>query len=179
MSDQENPDSQPAAASDDKPKIRFDTSKIYLKDASFEVPGAPEVFFSPLETPLTNADISIQNTLLNAERGIYEVVLVITIDAQVDEKTVYLAEVQQAGIFLIQHPQQDAVDTLINVTCPHILLPFIREELNGLITKGGFNAFMLTPINFEALYRNKLAKDRQARDEDAGDESGGETPTIN
>lgn len=142
-------------------KARFDSSKIYLKDASFEAPSAPAVFMKPLPAPQSHADISIDNELIDAENGIYEVTLAITVTAKSQEQTLYLAEVKEAGIFQIIHPHRQAIDKTVNVACPTILLPFVREELNSLITKGGFNVFMMSPINFDMLYEQKLAHEAE------------------
>ena len=87
---------------------------------------------------------------------VYDVILKVTATSQHDDTALYLAKVQQAGVFQIQSPDIDDRKVAVEVTCPHILLPFAREELNSLITKGGFSPFLLAPINFMTLFQDKI-----------------------
>ena len=139
--------------------IRFDTVKVYLKDASFEAPSTPKIFTQPGVKPKNDVQVLIDYRLIEEESGIAEIVLKITVTSKHEDNVLYLAEVHQAGLFRIQHPNPDTRQIIIEVTCPHLLLPFAREELNNLITKGGFGSFLLSPINFETLYTNKKKKE--------------------
>jgi preprotein translocase subunit SecB len=139
----------------DKLEGRFETLKIYLKDASFESPLTPAVFATPSAEPKFESQLGLDVNTVDEKQGVVEIVLKITITSEHDGQTLFLAEVQQAGIFQLVHPDVDKRQLVMEVTCPHILLPFAREELNSLITKGGFSPFLMAPVNFEALYRAK------------------------
>lgn len=152
MADQET---QPSNA-ENKPVTRFDTLRIYLKDASFEAPSTPEIFLKQSEKPKNEVEFLLDYRTLDEEAGLIEVVLKVTVTAQMEGETLYIAEVHQGGLFQVQHPDPKARELVLEVTSPHILLSFVREELNSLITKGGFNAFLLSPVNFDTIYRNKL-----------------------
>lgn len=136
-----------------------DTRKIYLKDASFEAPSTPAIFIRTDITPIVDIQIGVTYASLDKDMEMYDVVLKVIVTAKHDDTTLYLAEVHQAGVFQIQYPDTDKCKMTIEVTCPHILLPFAREELNNLITKGGFNPFLLAPINFMALFQNKIEEE--------------------
>jgi preprotein translocase subunit SecB len=127
----------------------FAIHKIYVKDVSFETPNSPEVFQEEWQ-PSVNMDISNGARLL--DEPYYEVVLTVTVTVAFAEKTVYLAEVQQAGIFHIEGFDDEAVHRLTGTACPNILFPFAREMVSDLVIRGGFPQLLLAPVNFEALY---------------------------
>jgi preprotein translocase subunit SecB len=158
MADQEN---QPSST-DNKPVTRFDTVRIYLKDASFEAPSTPEIFLQQSEKPKTEVEVLFDYRTLDEDAGLIEVVLKVTVTSKMGESTLYIAEVHQGGLFQVQHPDPKARELVLEVTSPHILLPFVREELNSLITKGGFSVFLLTPVNFDTIYRSKLEERAKA-----------------
>lgn len=133
----------------------FHTKKIYLKDASFEAPSTPGIFTQTGIKPAFDVQMFIDYQAIDEKSGLTEIILKITATSRHEENTLYLAEVHQAGLFEIQHPDPDTHQMIIQVTCPHILLPFAREELNGLISKGGFSNFLIAPVNFEALYQSR------------------------
>lgn len=128
---------------------QFSLQKIYVKDLSFETPNSPLVFREAWE-PEINLQLSNQGRLLGD--GVHEVVLTVTVTAKLGEKTAYLTEVQQAGIFGIQGYNQQDLNTLIGVYCPNILFPYAREVVSDLVARGGFPQLLLSPVNFEALY---------------------------
>ena len=165
MADQENQETSPPSNQEKKPTSRFETVKIYLKDASFEAPAAPTVFLQPPGKQKTEVEVQIENNVLDDKAGLIEIVVKFTVTAKLEDKTLYLAEVHQGGLFQIQHPDPKARELAVEVTCPHILLPFLREELNSLITKGGFSTFLIAPVNFESVYRNKLQEQEKAKAE--------------
>jgi len=138
-----------AAAPADAPAVRFGVQRIYIRDASFEAPDTPEVFRRAY-TPKVN--FSINSRSKKVEGDIYEVVLRLTADIKQDDKTVFLVEVQQAGIFEIVGMEGERLDQILNITCPNILFPYGREAVDSLVTKGSFPALMLAPINFESVY---------------------------
>lgn len=146
-----------------KSATRFDTIKVYLKDASFEAPSTPKIF-TQADVKLTHdIQIAVDYQIVDETNDIHEIILKATVTAAHEDNTVYLAEVHQAGVFRIQHPDANTKQIVIEVACPGILLPFAREELNNLTTKGGFGAFLLSPVNFESLYRSK----QQQKDSEA------------
>ena len=139
---------------------KFAIQRVYVKDISFESPGAPETFRIQGK-PSVNLDLNTKNQSL--EDGLWEVVLTLTITAKAeDERTLYLAEVQQAGIFEIAGLEGEMTEQTLASLCPSILFPYARENIDSLITKGTFPPLMLAPVNFDALYEQaKLARERQ------------------
>ena len=142
--------------------MKFDVKKIYLKDASFESPSTPGIFTGAAVKPKYDVEVHIDYRAIDEEAGLAEIILKATITSKHEETTLFLAEVQQAGVFEIEHPEMETWRVIVEVTCPQILLPFAREELNSLITKGGFSPFLLAPINFEAIYRSKKEQESES-----------------
>jgi preprotein translocase subunit SecB len=134
----------------------FALEKIYLKDASFELPGGPSVFLQSGQ-PAIEVQMGLSHGSLNNEQGLHEVVLSITVSAKLENKTLFLAEVQQAGIFRIKGVPADLLTRVLEINCPTVLLPFAREAVSDFIGKGGFPPVLINPVNFEALYEQKLA----------------------
>ncbi|MBT8082595.1 MAG: protein-export chaperone SecB [Gammaproteobacteria bacterium] len=133
-------------------------SKIYVKDFSFESPQSPTIFKTGEWKPQTNLNLrSIHNAI---EGDSHEVVLTITIEAKEEDKTIFLIELQQAGIFEIAGYGGDELATIVGSFCPNILFPYARESIATMVQKGGFPEFVLQPINFDALYMQ--AKQQQA-----------------
>ena len=149
MSDQ-NAATQPKG---EQPSTRFSIQKIYVKDVSFEAPSAPDVF-----THQVNPRINMQlgNSAKALAQNVHEVVLSLTVTATHEEKTTFLIEVQQAGIFGIEGYTDQQLQSLLGSYCPNILFPFAREVVADLASKGGFPPLLLAPINFEALYAQHL-----------------------
>ncbi len=136
----------------------FEIQKLYLKDVSFEAPNSPLVFTQDWQ-PDTN--VQITTGARNLEEGAHEVVLNITITAKSGDKTAYLVEVQQAGIFAVRGFAHEQLGHLLGSYCPNILFPFAREAVAELINKGGFPSFLLAPVNFDALYAQHQQKLKQ------------------
>ena len=133
-------------------------SKIYVKDFSFESPQSPQIFKAGEWQPQTNLNLrSIHNAI---ENDSHEVVLTITIEAKEADKTIFLVELQQAGIFEIAGYAGDELATIVGSFCPNILFPYARESIATMVQKGGFPEFVLQPINFDALYMQ--AKQQQS-----------------
>jgi preprotein translocase subunit SecB len=131
----------------------FTIEKIYVKDLSIEVPNAPQVFLER-DTPRVDVQLSTQaNTL---DEGHYEVVLSVTTTAVLKEKTVFLVEAKQAGIFQVRNLPKESLDLVLSITCPNILFPYARETVSDSITRSGFPPFLLAPVNFEALYQQRM-----------------------
>lgn len=144
----------------------FDIRKIYLKDASVESPHAPDIFLSEHGSPDIGVDASIRAVTLEQE-DYYEVVLGMTVTSKNEDKTAFLVEVQQAGVFHIVGVPKEDLPLALEIACPNVLLPFAREAIADLVGKAGFPQLLLSPINFEGLYqqkRQKLAEAQQEKD---------------
>ncbi len=135
--------------------MKFDVKKIYLKDASFESPSTPGIFTRTGIKPEYDLQVFVDYRAVDEKANLSEIILKTTVICKQEETTLFLAEVHEAGVFQIEHPKMETWRMIVEVSCPQILLPFAREELNSLITKGGFNPFLLAPINFDAIYRSK------------------------
>ena len=140
---------------------RLGIVKMYVKDFSFESPQAPGVFNMQEWNPSTNLNMRSSHTAIN--ESLHEVVLTITIDAkeQDDEKTLFLIELQQAGLFEITGYDEQEMGALIGSFCPNVLFPYARESIASIVQKGGFPEFVLQPINFDALYQQSLQQQSQ------------------
>lgn len=132
----------------------FTIEKIFLKDLSLEIPGAPQIF---AEREAPKIDISLHSETREISSGIYEVVVTATVTAKIKEdKTAFLVEVAQAGIFEIHNIPPRELDAVLGVTCANILFPYLRESVSSVVTRGGFPPFFLNHLNFEALYQQRL-----------------------
>ena len=129
---------------------RLSIGKIYLKDFSFESPQAPDVFRQADWKPKTDLNLRSSHTVVADNH--HEIVLTVTVEAKLADKTVFLVELQQAGLFEIFGYEGEELGAIIGSFCPNILFPYARETLASLIQKGGFPEFVLQPINFDALY---------------------------
>lgn len=137
------------AVDNDPNQGRFGIQKIYIKNMSFETPHSPQIFQEEWK-PTVNLDLS--STASQVMENIFEVVLSVTVTVGLGDKTVYLAEVQQAGIFQIQDLPKDVLARVLAIMCPNILFPFAREVVADLAMRGGFPQLLIAPMNFEALY---------------------------
>ena len=130
----------------------FQIEKIYVKDLSLESPNAPEVFIQA-EGP--RLDVQIGNTAAQFADGLYEVTVTATVTASAGEKTMFLVEATQAGIFQIRGVPEGELDPLLGIACPNIIYPYLRETISDVVTRGGFPAVLLAPVSFEALYAQR------------------------
>ena len=131
----------------------FTVEKIYVKDVSFEVPGAPAIYSETVQPEL---QLNLNQRVQRLSDTAFEVVLTVTLTCKAGDKTAYVAEVQQAGVFGLVGLDPQAIDGLLGTQCPHILFPYIRQLLSDLIQAGGFPPFFLQPINFDGLYAETL-----------------------
>lgn len=146
---------------------QFALQRIYLKDSSFESPRSPQVFQSQWQ-PKINFDIKTRSS--KVQDGVYEVVLVLTAEAKLEEQSAFLVEVHQAGVFTARDFDDAQLEQLLATVCPNILFPYARETVDNLVVKGSFPALMLSPINFDALYQQqKAAQAQQAAEGSNGD----------
>lgn len=135
---------------------RLSVVKIYVKDFSFESPMTPDVFNKQEWSPNTNLNLRSAHT--SVSDTLHEVVLTITVDAKEKEgdKTIFLVELQQAGLFEINGYNKEEMGALVGSFCPNVLFPYARESIASTIQKGGFPEFVMQPINFDALYQQSL-----------------------
>ncbi|MGB5490215.1 MAG: protein-export chaperone SecB [Woeseiaceae bacterium] len=129
---------------------RLSITKIYLKDSSFESPQSPAIFRRGEWKPQTN--LNLRSAHHAVENDHHEIVLTITIEAKEDDKSCFLIELQQAGLFEIVGYEGEELEAIVGSFCPNILFPYARETIASLVQKGGFPEFVLQPINFDALY---------------------------
>lgn len=129
--------------------------KIYVKDLSFEAPNSPAIFTGELNP---TADVHFANRTTALEGDTHEVVLTVTVKVHQGERTVYLVEVQQAGIFVIRGFPPEHLGAIMATACPNTLFPFAREAICDLVVKGGFPQLLLAPVNFEILYAQELQR---------------------
>ena len=156
MSEQQQPQQQPGA--DQQPL--FGVEKIYLKDMSLELPNAPQVFF---EREAPQVEVNIHNEAAGLpQEGLYEVVLTVTVTAKIADRTVFLVEAAQAGIFQIRNVPQADLEAVLGTLCPNTLLPYAREAVASLVQRAGFPPVTLQHMNFDLLYQQRLAEQAQA-----------------
>ncbi len=127
----------------------FAIEKLYVKDASLEIPNAPQIFTD--RTP-PQVGVELGNTAQKLDEGIYEVAIKVTLTSKIADKVAFLVEITQAGIFGIRNVPDENMEMILAITCPNILFPYAREAVSDLVTRAGFAAVLLNPINFEALY---------------------------
>lgn len=137
----------------------FAIEKLYVKDLSLEVPNAPEVF---LERDTPEVGIQLQTGVKRLAEGAYEVTLTVTVTAKIGEKTLFLVEAGQAGIFRVQNVPEENLEPLLSIACPNILFPYAREVVSESITRAGFAPVLLQPVNFEALYAARAQQEKEA-----------------
>ena len=133
------------------PQRIFQLQRIYTKDVSFEVPGAPDIFRKQWQ-PKVNVQLNTDARRLEGSESDYEVVLSLTVTASSEEKTVYLVEIKQAGVFTLSGIEGDEREQLLGAYCPNLLFPYARELVSDLVSRGTFPQLLLQPINFDALY---------------------------
>ena len=136
----------------------FSIEKVYVKDLSLELPNAPQIF---LEREQPAVEVGLQSEANGLGDGIFEVVLTVTVTAKVGEKTQFLVEAAQAGIFQIRNVPDEEVEPVVAIACPNILFPYARETVSDIITRAGVQPVLLAPVNFEALYRQRQEQQAQ------------------
>ena len=133
----------------------FSIEKLYVKDLSLEVPNAPGIY---LEQEGPSINVELNNAASSISEGLYHVVLTVTVTAKREEKTFFLVEAAQAGIFAVRNVPAKDIEPILGITCPTILFPYVREVISDAINRAGFPAVMLAPVNFEALFQQRQAQ---------------------
>lgn len=144
-----------ASMQDQTDKTQFAIQRIYLKDLSFESPQSPKVFMEDWN-PEMKMDISTSNKLIEA--GVHEVVLHLTVTVGSTDKVAFIAEVKQAGVFMLEGFEDAQLKQLLGAYCAGILYPYAREVVTSVVTKGSFPQLVLAPINFDALYAEQQSQ---------------------
>ncbi len=144
-----------AGAEQTEEQMQFQLQKIYVKDVSFELPNAPEVF---KEAGQAEISMNLSQRVNDVSDDIFEIVLTVTVTAKTGENTAYLVEVHQAGLFLIKGFSEKNQHTVMNTLCPHTLFPYASRMITELIADGGFPPLVLQPINFEQIYAQRMAQ---------------------
>lgn len=159
MAQEDNNAAQSANNENQAQQPGFSIEKIYLKDASLEIPNAPQIF-----TDRTQPQVSIElsNYGQQIEAGVFEVAIKVTVTSKIADKTVFLVEVTQAGIFQIRNVPEENLEMIVGITCPNILFPYARESISDLTIRGGFQPVLLNPINFEALFAQQKQQQAEA-----------------
>ena len=137
---------------------KISIQKVYLKDFSFESPQSPQIFTEGKWEPKTN--LNLRSTHSAGTDDHHEVVLTVTIETKHEERTLFLIELQQAGLFYIAGYSNEELATVVGSFCPNLLYPYAREAISGIVAKGGFPELLLQPINFDALYAQARAEAR-------------------
>ena len=142
----------------------FQIQRVYLKEASLEQPNSPAILLSQ-EQPAVDIQLGVEAQ--PAAEGVYEVCVTATVQTKIGDKTVFLVEVGQAGIFRIQNVPEEQLEALIMVACANILFPYAREAVADSVTRAGFQPIVLQPVNFEAMYMQRLQESQTAEGSDS------------
>ena len=176
MADEQNPAVNPGEAA----AAQFQIQKLYAKDVSFELPNAPQVF---QDAGQADVKMSLAQRVDAMGDDLHEVVLTVTVTATIGDKTAYLAEVAQAGIFLVSGFNEQAAHAVMNTLCPNTLFPYARHSIATLVADGGFPPLVLQPVNFEQLYAQRMqemaAQQQNAQSNGEGEAVAAEFPPTN
>jgi len=143
------------------PEQAFIIQKIYTKDISFESPNTPELFATEFQ-PELGMDLNVESQHL--EGDIFHVILRVTATTKVEEKTAFLCEVEQAGIFTLTGFNDAELSYMLGVQCPTALFPYAREVVSDLVMRGGFPQLLLEPVNFESMYTEHVQQANTAKE---------------
>ena len=135
-------------------KVQFNIQRIYLKDSSFESPMTPDVFTNMNSSPKVGFNFESSITKLNDDT--HELTLMFNVKAEVEDKTLYLVELKQCGVFTISVDDETLKKRFLNVHCAEIVYPYARENISSIIQKGGFPPLFLSPIDFHTIYQNLI-----------------------
>ena len=141
----------------------FSIEKVYVKDLSLEIPNAPQAF---LEREAPTVDIQLHHNSTGVEDGVYQTVLTVTVTAKIGDKTLFLIEASQAGIFVVRNVPAPELEAVLGIACPNILFPYVREVISDTSSRAGFPPVVLSPVNFEAIYQAQ--RDPQPAAQNAG-----------
>jgi preprotein translocase subunit SecB len=156
------------AAEETQTEQKFAVQRFYLKDLSFETPQGAAAFNKQWQ-PKINQDLNAKSTKIDED--LYEVALRITVTATDEDETIYLIEVEQAGLFTIAGIEGQQLTQVLNTTCPGMLFPYCREVIDSTLVKGSFPPLMIPPINFDALFVQAVQQTQAKAEQASADES--------
>ena len=136
----------------------FQIQRIYLKDLSLEQPNSPQIL---LEQQQPQVEINLGMGAEPVADGIFEVTVTATVTTKIKDKTLFLVEAKQAGIFEIRHVPQDQMQGILSIVCPQMVYPYLRAIVSDVCTRAGFPPIMLTEVNFQAMNEAQLAQSAQ------------------
>jgi preprotein translocase subunit SecB len=148
-------------AAEQQAQPQFSIEKLYIKDISLESPNTPELF---LERSAPEIELKLLNQARQASEGLYEVQLTVTLTAKIGERTAYLVEVAQAGLFRIVNVTEEMLGMILQISCPNILFPYAREAVSEMIGRAGYQPIYLAPVNFEQLYQQQREQQAAAQE---------------
>jgi preprotein translocase subunit SecB len=151
MAEEQN--QEPVMTPEEAASAQFQIQKLYTKDVSLELPNAPQIF---QESGQADVKMTLSQRVEDLGEDLHEVVLTVTVTATVGERTAYLVEVAQGGIFLVSGFNEQAKHAVINTLCPGTLFPYARHTISSLVNDGGFPPLTLQPVNFEQLYAQRM-----------------------
>ena len=158
MSDDQAADSSPSKDNPQQSQLELSIQRIYIKDVSFETPNSPDIFTGDWKP---NMDLNLGTESKKLADNVFEVVLKVTVTVKSEDKTAFLAEVHQAGIFTIKGLAENQLAPVFAITCANILFPYVREAVSDLVNKGSFPQLVLSPINFEALFAQQIQQQKE------------------
>ncbi|MCW8908765.1 MAG: protein-export chaperone SecB [Sedimenticola sp.] len=143
-----------------EPSREFALQRIYVKDVSFETPNSPSIF---TEEWKPESNLNLNSNVTKLDNDLYEVVLTVTVTTKIGDKTAYLVEVLQGGIFTIRNFPEEEMGHMLGAYCPNVLFPYAREVVSDLVSKGSFPQLLLTPVSFDALYAQHMQEQAQKK----------------
>jgi preprotein translocase subunit SecB len=146
------------AEESNQPERQFALQKLYIKDVSFETPHSPGIFTLKWEPKV---EFNLASNAQQLQEELFEVGLTVTLTVKIEDKTAYLVEICQAGIFSLLGFSEQEFGHLLGSYCPNVLFPYAREAVSDLVIKGGFPPMLLAPVNFDALYMQHLQQAQQ------------------
>ena len=142
----------------DKKDIKFFVKRIFTKDLSLESPEAPAIFDNIKSTP--KIAFNLNTTIASIDDTTYDITLDINVKAETENNVIYLVEVKQAGLFIIDGADDELKDVFLNIRCPEVIFHYARETISSLVQKAGFPPIFIAPIDFNALYQQELSKNK-------------------
>ncbi|MCW8945609.1 MAG: protein-export chaperone SecB [Sedimenticola sp.] len=131
----------------------FSLQRIFVKDISFETPNSPSIFTLEWKP---ESSLNLNSNVTKLDNDLYEIVLTVTVTTKIGDKTAYLVEVQQGGIFTVRNFPEEEMGHMLGAYCPNVLFPYAREVVSDLVSKGSFPQLLLTPVSFDALYAQHM-----------------------
>jgi preprotein translocase subunit SecB len=133
----------------------FQIQRVYLKDVSLEQPNSPEILLNQ-EQPSVDIQLGVGATPI--AEGLFEVAVTATVQTKIADKTVFLVEAKQAGIFEIRNVPPEQLGSILGIACPQIVYPYLRGNVADVIQRGGFPPVHMAEINFQAMYEQQQAE---------------------